>query len=99
MLLIIHSPAPISQGPSSTQHFFFHPEIIIAKTKILIFLLKFYLLFYHQSLLLPDYPQSSFFTENWFLLLFLFSLQQQLRATYFNSQKQHTYTNDTIGNR
>lgn len=45
------------------------------------------------------YPRSSSFTGNWFLLLFLFSLQQQLRATYFNSQKQHTYTNDTIGNR
>lgn len=59
MLLIIHSPAPTSQGPSSTQHFFFHLEIIIAKTKILIFLLKFYLLFYHQSLLLTDFITHS----------------------------------------
>lgn len=55
MLLIIHSPAPTSQGPSSTQHFSFHLEIFIDKTKILIFLLKFYLLFYHQSLLLMDF--------------------------------------------
>lgn len=59
MLLIIHSPAPTSQGPSSTQHFSFHLEIFIDKTKILIFLLKFYLLFFHQSLLLMDFITHS----------------------------------------
>lgn len=99
MLLIIHSLAPASQGPSSTQHFFFHLEIIIAKTKNLSFEVL-------PSVLPPvsatyrlHYPRSSSFTGNWFLIFFLFSLKQQLRATYFNSQKQHMYTNDTIENR
>lgn len=35
-----------------TTYFFFHLEIIITETQIPIFLLKFNLLFYHQSLLL-----------------------------------------------
>lgn len=50
----------LSGATFHTTIFFFNLESIITKTKILIFLLKFCLLFYHQSLVL-----TVFMTHSW----------------------------------